>query len=189
YRSRENAFVYVGGIEEVRGAREMVHAMGLLNDVVPARLDLAGRYTPHELERQLQRDRGWPHVRYHGWAARPLVAKLLGQARAGLVVLQPTENYADGYPVKMFEYMAAGLPVIASDFPLWRRIVEDAGCGLLVDPRDPKVIAAAMRWILEHPVEACEMGQRGLQAVNRVYNWRRESEKLIALYEHLAPAR
>jgi glycosyltransferase involved in cell wall biosynthesis len=81
--------------------------------------------------------------------------------------------------------MAAGLPVIASDFPLWREIVEEAGCGLLVDPKDPQAIADAMQWILDHPEEAAEMGRRGRAAVEARYNWEAESAKLVSLYRRL----
>jgi len=84
--------------------------------------------------------------------------------------------------VKMFEYMAAGLPVIASDFPLWRRIVDGAGCGLLVDPLDSAAIARAMQWILDHPEEAEAMGRRGGAAVESNYDWAGEAKKLIGLY-------
>jgi hypothetical protein len=85
----------------------------------------------------------------------------------------------------MFEYMAAGLPVIASDFSLWREIVDGSGCGLLVDPMDPEAIAEAMQWILEHPAESEAMGRRGRQAVKERYNWEQEAKKLIRLYRRL----
>jgi len=81
--------------------------------------------------------------------------------------------------------MSASLPVIASDFPLWRLIVDGAGCGLLVDPLDPAAIAKAMRWILEHPAEAEAMGQRGRKAVEQTYNWGAEAPKLLDLYNKL----
>ena len=128
---------------------------------------------------------GWSKVRFHGWSSRTEVANILGDVRAGLVVLHPLKNYIDSFPTKMFEYMAIGLPVIASDFPLWRRIISDVNCGLFVDPQNPEAIAKAMQWILDHPQEAEDMGQRGRKAVEEVYNWKSESVKLANLYESL----
>ena len=81
--------------------------------------------------------------------------------------------------------MAAGLPVIASDFPLWRQIVGDAGCGFLVNPLDPVAIAQAIQWLLENPVEAEAMGKRGHAAVCKSYNWDQEATKLLVLYDRL----
>jgi hypothetical protein len=185
YTGRPPTFVYVGGIAVIRGAVELVAAIELLGDSTAARLELAGTINPASLEGVLRVLPGWSRVTYHGWASRSDVATLLARARAGLVVLHPTGNYPDAYPVKMFEYMSAGLPVIASDFPLWRRIVEGAGCGLLVDPTSPAEIADAMRWILDNPTEAEAMGRRGSQAVSEKYNWPREAEKLIGLYGRL----
>jgi glycosyltransferase involved in cell wall biosynthesis len=131
---------------------------------------------------------GWARVDFHGWADRPAVARILASCRGGLVLFHPEPNHVTAQPNKMFEYMAAGLPVIASDFPLWREIVDGAGCGLLVDPMDPAAIARAMQWIIDHPEEAAEMGRRGRAAVEHTYNWEAESTKLIELYRRLLPA-
>ena len=79
--------------------------------------------------------------------------------------------------------MAAGLPLIASDFPLWRQIVDRVGCGLLVDPLDPAAIADAIQWVLDNPEEAQAMGERGRLAIQERYNWTIEGAKLIELYE------
>jgi hypothetical protein len=81
--------------------------------------------------------------------------------------------------------MAAGLPVVASDFPLWRQIVEGTGCRLLVDPRDPQAIASAIGWLFTHPDEAAVMGERGRQAVGTTYNWGVEAKRLLSFYERL----
>jgi glycosyltransferase involved in cell wall biosynthesis len=91
----------------------------------------------------------------------------------------------DGMPIKLFEYMAAGVPVIASNFPLWRSIVEGSGAGLIVDPEDPHAIASAMRWILANPSQAAAMGMRGRQAVLDRFNWNTEAAKLLAMYDRI----
>ena len=112
--------------------------------------------------------------------SRSEVAALLARASVGLVLFHPIRNYVNAQPNKMFEYMAAGLPVIASDFPLWWTIIKSTGCGLLADPLDPAAIAKAMVWVLRHPTEAAEMGQRGQRAVAEKYNWERQADRLIA---------
>lgn len=177
-------FVYVGGITAVRGISEMVDAIGLVSDG-RASLHLLGAFANDRLERDIRACAGWCRVDFLGWSSRETVVEELSKASAGLVLLHPTPQYVISYPVKMFEYMAAGLPVIASDFPLWREIVEGAGCGLLVDPQEPQAIAEAMQWILDNPEEAAAMGRRGRAAVEERFNWEAESEKLVALYRRL----
>lgn len=182
YGKRPAIFAYIGGLTQERGACEMINS---LNHIENARLFFAGGFQPDTLRTEVEALPGWQRVEFAGWASRKQVAEILGNARAGLVVLHPTRRYLDAWPTKMFEYMSVGLPVIVSDFPLWRGIVEDAGCGLLVDPLDPQAIADAMQWILDHPEEAEAMGQRGRAAVEKHYNWDTEAEKLIVLYNKL----
>jgi glycosyltransferase involved in cell wall biosynthesis len=66
--------------------------------------------------------------------------------------------------------------------------VERVGAGLLVDPKSPRAIAEAINWILTHPEEADQMGQRGRQAVQSTYNWSTEAAKLIRKYEEVLGA-
>jgi glycosyltransferase involved in cell wall biosynthesis len=185
YADRSPKVVYVGGIAETRGLREMLAAVGQLPPRLMPELVLAGRFSPAALEAQAKTWPGWERTRFVGWQSRDVVAGLLCQARVGLVVLHPRVNYLDSYPVKLFEYMASGLPVVASDFPLWRQIVSEARCGLLVDPLDAAAIAAAVAWLLEHPDDARQMGERGRRAVEERYNWESEAPKLLACYERL----
>lgn len=116
---------------------------------------------------------------------RPFVLPVLARSMAGLVTLHPIINYIDALPVKMFEYMAAGIPVIASNFPLWREIIEGNKCGLCVDPLNPSEIAKAIDYIVTHPAAAQQMGENGFRAVKEQYNWAIEEKKLLALYEQL----
>src|SRR5207249_5036197 len=107
---------------------------------------------------------------------------VLEHVRAGLVVLPPLPRFQVSYPVKMFEYMAAGIPVIASDFPLWREIIGGVNCGLLVDPLDPQSISDAIQYVLTHSEEAEAMGRRGRAAAREFYNWQTEERNLLQLY-------
>ncbi|MGH9793032.1 MAG: glycosyltransferase family 4 protein [Candidatus Acidiferrales bacterium] len=175
--------LYVGArITRARGAREMVQAMGLLPSSMPVQLKLAGGWDPPDLRAELSRIPGWERVRYVGWLGREELAQVLHQARAGLVVLHPEPNYLTAQPVKLFEYMCAGLPVIASDFPVNREVIETAGCGLLVNPLDPEEIACAIQYLWTHPQQATEMGRRGQQAVRERFNWANEERALLELY-------
>jgi glycosyltransferase involved in cell wall biosynthesis len=85
----------------------------------------------------------------------------------------------------MYEYMMCGIPVIASDFPKWREVVEREACGLVVDPLDPNSIAEAMGYLMDHVEEAVEMGRRGRRAVEERYNWSTEAKRLLELYRML----
>ena len=188
YAHRPPHFAYVGAITRARGPVEMVEAINQVSSD-EAGLRFAGAFSPQNLQSEIKALPGWEKIDFLGWVDRKQVANLLGSVRAGLVVLHPTKRYPDAYPVKMFEYMAAGLPVIASDFLLWREIVDGVGCGLLVDPLNPDAIAKAMQWILDHPAEAEAMGRRGRQAVEEKYNWEWEAKKLIGLYKELMKER
>jgi glycosyltransferase involved in cell wall biosynthesis len=177
---------YVGNISALRGVRELVQACGLLKS--PARLALAGRFDDAALEREVMDFAGWERIDAYGHLDRAGVRDVMRGAMAGLVTLQPSPNYLDALPVKMFEYMAAGLPVIASRFPLWQGIVENNGCGVCVDPRDPTAIAAAIDHFCTHPAEARRMGENGRRAIVASYNWASEAATLAAFYDRLLGA-
>lgn len=171
---------YIGTIGGIRGIKEMVRACEYLRS--PARLVLAGRFYESEVEAEVKTYKGWERVDELGHLDRRGVRDVLAGAVAGLVTLHPTLHYLDAWPVKMFEYMAAGLPVIASNFPLWREILEGNDCGICVDPFDPHAIADAVDCLVGDPKRSSHMGQNGREAVLRKYNWATEERKLLKLY-------
>lgn len=185
WNDRENVAVFVGGISLIRGIREMVEALELIPHKVTIQLLLVGYFSSESLKKELQCMLGWDRCRYIGYAQLRDVAKLLGRAKIGLVLTHPVSNLLNGQPVKLYEYMSAGIPVIASNFPLWREIIEGADCGICVDPLNTEEIAVAIRWIIEHPVEAEQMGKNGRRAVEDRYNWDMEEKKLLGFYSRL----
>ncbi len=186
HRNREASLLYVGmRITKARGAEEMVRAMGLLPANLQAHLKLVGNWGSPDLPAELSRISGWDRVNFVGPLGRAEVAGELQKAYAGLVILHPEPNYVASQPVKLFEYMCAGIPVIVSDFPVCREIVAHARCGILVDPLDPEEIASAMEFLLTHPEEAEEMGRRGFQAILERYNWANEEKTLLRVYSEL----
>ncbi len=175
------AVCYVGSISRVRGICELLDAAAKAS----VTLHLAGEFWPPSLLDELRRTAAWERVVYHGFVSRREVESIYARSQAGLVVLHPTESYRNALPVKLFEYMLAELPVIASDFPLWQEIVRESRCGLCVDPRNPDAIAAAIRYLLTHREEARQMGKSGRRAVLARYNWEAEEQKLVEAYRRL----
>lgn len=178
-----NEVSYVGGIGTIRGIRELIHACEFLHSQV--RLNLAGSFYEPTVEAEVKSYMGWKHVNELGFKDRDGVRDVLTRSVAGLVTLHPAINYLDSLPVKMFEYMSAGIPVIASNFPLWRGIIEGNDCGFCVDPLNPKAIAGAIDYLVMNPDEARRMGENGRQAVLSKYNWTTEEKKLCAFYAGL----
>ena len=181
------ALLYVGmRITRARGAEEMVRAMGLLPPDVPFRLKFVGRWDPPGLFESLSRIPGWERTENLGFQGRSELASLLRRSRAGLVLIHNEPNYATALPVKLFEYMCAGLPVIASDLRGCREIVQSARCGLLANPLSPEEIAQAISYLWTHPAEADAMGRRGFDAVRQRYNWASQEKILLQLYRRLS---
>jgi glycosyltransferase involved in cell wall biosynthesis len=182
---RERCVIYVGEITSLRGAAEMVRAVETLRGAV--RLLLVGPFEDPVLREEICKLPGWRYVDYLGPRHRSDLPDLLSTARAGLLLMLPAENHYDALPTKVFEYMAAGLPVIVSDaVPLSVSIVRQHQCGLVVDPRDKDAVARAIRFIAEHPEEAQAMGERGQAAALQQYQWASEGTKLTELYAQIA---
>ena len=184
-QARRDSVCYVGAINAIRGIRQTIRAL----EMAPSTLLLAGTFDSPALRAELTAYPGWRHVEECGFVDRQRVAEIMARSFCGLVTFCPEPNHIDALPNKLFEYMSAGVPVIASHFPLWRSIVEVADCGLCVDPDDPADIARAVNYLRSHPARAEQMGTNGQRAVVSTYRWDVEEAKLVTLYgQLLAPA-
>lgn len=182
WNQKKDEVCYVGGIAKIRGIKEIVKAMEYTNGI---KLNLVGDFSQKDVEKDVKSYSGWKNVNELGFLGRDGVADVMSRSRAGIVTFHALPNHIDAQPNKMFEYMSAGLPIIASNFTLWKEIVEGNSCGICVNPLEPKEIAQAIEYIVSHPKEAEIMGQNGKKAVIEKYNWGVEEKKLFAIYEEL----
>lgn len=185
--SSPNVAVYAGSLNPHRNIEAIVDAIGMLPPELDARLVLLGdfaRADPGYRER-LERKPGWQRTEYVGSVPRERLGERLTAARVGLNMLGRRPEHTVALGNKLFEYMAAGIPQIHSDFPLWCDLISDAGLGLPADPTDPAAIADALRYLFDHPDEAEAMGRRARAAVEERYNWESQEAGLLELYEAL----
>lgn len=177
-----NSICYIGAITEERGIFEMIKTLEFSDNF---RLSLAGGFVSNELKEKSMGMKGWEKVDYHGFVDREKVYEIMQQSFAGLLILHPINNYINSFPNKMFEYMLAGIPIVASDFPLWKKILNNVNCAIFINPNDVEGIFKAVKYLKENPEIAKQMGRNGREKVLSDYNWEKEEKKLYELYEIL----
>lgn len=183
--SERQHLVYIGGLSEARGAWHMLDAMQVLRRTCPdLRLKIAGNVSA-QLLRDLQGHPSWESIDYLGVLTREEVSALLGNSMIGLVLFQSAHNHVESQPTKLFEYMAAGLPVVASDFEHWRKLVDLPQAGLTVEPQDAAAVAGAVCQLVRDRKAAEDMGRRGQQMSESVQNWNTQGANLVRLYDSL----
>ncbi|MEM6330292.1 MAG: glycosyltransferase [Planctomycetota bacterium] len=183
---------YIGGVAPLRGSTVTIEALELLAAVGRAvDFECIGPAEPtHAAELRRRGHALRPaDIRVRGYEPSGSGWRRIARCHAGLAVLSPVPNYYESFPGKMFEYMSFGVPVIVSDFPLYREVVDQTGCGLCVDPRSPRAVADAIAWLIDNPEGAAAMGRRGKEAVDGRWNWGVEFEALLSFYDALLAPR
>lgn len=180
--------LYTGNITQARGAYNHVNLLKLNPDV---HLYMIGRCSPN-LAKQLRERAGNDKARLHivGEGEYVPFDTILGYYTAGgwtagLALFPPGPHYMRKEPTKLFEYMAFGIPVLASDFPAWRDLVKSSGSGLVAPPANAEALNDAISFLIKNPEEAGQMGEWGKISVQNSYNWERESERICGLYAQL----
>lgn len=179
------SLIVTGGLTRFRGIRELVQAAALVGDEYDIRVKLLGRFRSKTFEEEIRALPGFERVEYHEWVPYEEVPHHLAESNIGIALFHPLPNHLSSMPNKLFEYMAAGLPIVASNFPLWREIVEGNECGLTVNPLDPKEIAEAIEYLLSNPQMRDQMGRAGRKVFVEKYNWNSEAKTLLDLYREL----
>jgi glycosyltransferase involved in cell wall biosynthesis len=179
WSKKKNQVCYVGAISQLRGIEEVIKSLEFVENI---QLNLIGSFNEKKLKDRVKSYAGWKQVNEFGFLERSMVANVMSQSKAGIVTFLPAPNHVDSRPNKLFEYMSAGIPVIASNFTYWREIVETNKCGICVDPKNPSAISDAIKYLLDNQEKAELMGKNGMEAVKNKYNWNIEEKKLLDLY-------
>lgn len=177
---RKPLLCYAGGISKERGIEQLIRAMSHIN----AHLLIAGEVSK-EYKDRLQQIEGADKCTFLGYLDQKNIIKLYQKCLIGCCTLLNVPNAYYSWPIKIFEYMASGMPVIASDFPEWKKIIEKHRCGLCVNPEDSMQIAEAVNKLLWNVKMAEEMGNNGRKMIEKRYNWRSEEKKLNTFYQEL----
>ena len=183
--------LYVGGVSETRGALLILDVVKAMTDMGESvKLDMLGWVQPASLLEILKtkvREFGLEDKVYiSGQRVAPVkIHKAMETADIGLCLLYPEKNYVKAYPVKVFEYMRARLPVVATDIPYWYPLIRDPGSGIHVSLDDPAEIAREISALSKDKKKMEEMGNAGRSMVENFWCWEKESEVLLRLYEDI----
>jgi len=180
--------IYIGGISEDRCIKEILESLNYLK--IPILFTIIGSCKNKEYLQSLKsliKTQKKHQIQLIDQLPYRKAMQYLKSVDVGFILLKPNPNNitAASRNNKLYEYMAAGLPVIASDFPLWKKIIEKNYCGICIDPSNPEKIAKAIEYLIKHPDEAKKMGGNGKKAVLEKYNWENESKKLLKTYKNL----
>ena len=172
--------IYIGNIGKSRGIFELLDVLNLLDDSIS--LELVGSFAEPDTYVQACAHPAWHRTNFHGWLKRNDILPIIERSFIGIVTLHPLETFKYSLPVKLFEYMASGRPIVASNFPSIAPIVEKNNCGLLVNPLSVKEIKNAVDFLFSNPQEAINMAKRGKYASVSTYNWQTQYNQLCSYY-------
>ncbi len=188
-RSWGKAVCFTGGVS----VQYLHHDIISCIDRTDAKYILAGPCkTPSYMER-MKGLQNWKLVDYRGQVSYEKCLDIMQESSAGLAILfySPNVGYKKGTlgVLKIFEYMMAGIPVICTDFDLWKEIVEGNKCGICVNPYNTQELVKAINYLMNNPKVCKEMGDNGIKAVKEKYNWSTQEKILFEMYDKLLQGR
>jgi len=180
------ALCYAGLFSEMWNIENIISSLTKLENI---QFNLAGNGSDSLIEK-FKGNEGWSKVNYQGQIKHEEVYdQVYSKSSIGMALLDYIPlckgNVGNMSNNKLFEYLLAGLPVICTDFILWKEVVEKNNCGICVNPRNINEIVKAVKYLTENPEVAKQMGQNGRKIVLEKYNWEFEEKKLINVYSCL----
>jgi glycosyltransferase involved in cell wall biosynthesis len=159
-----------------------------LNEFADVTYTIAGYCAPEYLE-VLSKHPSYNKFSYIGRINWADLSSFYNKARIGFVVIDYKMNLGwkrGTYAVnKIFEYMESGLPVICSDYELWKEIVDEFSCGICVEPGNKTQLHDAIAYLIDNPEKAYIMGQNGRKAVAEKFNWETQEKIYCNLFNQL----
>lgn len=192
---REPVIAYAGLMNAARGLDILYETARLVHERHPeARFEILGAQEWAGIDSSVASKAPveWQAIGVHFAGAVPFqeVAPRLARAAIGWLPRSPhDENNLLAWPNKLVEYMACGLPIVASDLPTQAGVLRESDSGIVVDALSPRAHADAICRLLEDSAEAGRLGANGKHAAATLYTWAREAEKLHSLYNDLAALR
>jgi len=188
-RGQAPEIFYLGVVSMERCLDTMINALALLKNTHPnCHLHLFGpvRVEKAELEAIVGYQAVRNHLTFHGYVDQKMALRYARQSVAGIALLKPVADYPESFPTKLFEYMALKLPVVTSDFPAYRQVVEPFGCGFCISPYDAQALCEALERCITNNALRLQMGENGRNAAETKYSWALEEVKLLSFYNDIS---
>lgn len=184
FNDNSNTFklIYVGGLSEIRGIKEVIKALEVINDN-NIEFWLLGSWSSENYKKECEDLNGYKYVKYFGNFKLEDVYPYIKSADVGIALLYATKNYITSLPVKAFEYMACNKPMIMSDFEYWKGIFGKSA--LYSNPLDIEGIALNISKLKNENDLRIQMGNFGKQMVDSEFSWEADSKKLLSNYKKL----
>lgn len=181
-----NCICYTGLLSPMWKIENIISALTRLDNI---KLNLAGNREDVYLN-ILKNNSGWSKVNDFGLISyEEVFSKVISKSSVGMALLDyiplcrgKVGNLSNN---KLFEYLKSGIPVICTDFTLWKEVIEANNCGICVNPNDINEIANAIKYLINNPEIAKQMGQNGRRIIEEKYNWLEEEKKLLDLYKNI----
>jgi glycosyltransferase involved in cell wall biosynthesis len=178
--NKETTLVYAGGLTRLRGIKELCIALNSVQK--PVKLQLLGPWESDEYKEECMSVCP-SKIDYVGMLPMEDVYPYMKASDIGIATLYPEKNYLNSLPIKAFEYMACGMPIIMSDFPYW--IEEFDGCAVFVNPKSPEDIADKINSLIADEKEITALGNKGKELVDTKFSWESEAKILVKLYDKI----